>query len=104
MALRPCLDCGKTTNGNRCPTDRTRHERARGTTTQRGLGADHRRQRTQAINRAGNPTHCPRCDKPITATNPITGEHGTPRAHGGTQITEVICLSCNSSLGATIRK
>jgi hypothetical protein len=76
----------------------------RGSASQRGLGAEHRRERQQMLDDAGPITHCPRCHRPITPQNPITGEHGTPRAHGGSQITSLICRSCNSTAGGSIRR
>jgi hypothetical protein len=107
MPLRPCLTCGALSRGSRCPTH-TREVQAirdakRGTTNERGLGAEHQRQRRALIDAAGPIMNCPRCDRPITAKNPLTGEHGVARAHGGTELTGLICRSCNSSLGATIR-
>jgi len=56
------------------------------------------------IDRAGPLTRCPRCGRSITAANPITGEHGQARAHGGTTVTELMCKICNSTLGAKIRR
>jgi len=108
MPLRPCLDCGKLTPNSRCPDDEQVRQRAkdakRGTAHQRGLGAAHRAERQSLISEVGPIASCPRCGRPITPQNPITGEHGVARAHGGTEITGLICRSCNSSLGARIRR
>lgn len=45
MPMRPCLDCGRPTEGSRCPSCRGEQNRARdqrrGTTTARGYGAEH---------------------------------------------------------------
>jgi HNH endonuclease len=107
MVLRICLGCGTPTPHPRCPpcakVEQRRRDQARGTPQQRGLGWAHRRERN-ALVAAAALTHCPRCDAEITQHNPITAEHGVARAHGGTQITELMCRRCNSSLGAQIRR
>lgn len=122
MPLRPCLGmpgqpCSKLADGSRCPEHEQAHKRAgyarqdarRGNPTQRGLGHQHRAQ-VAALKRAwvaehgALPTACPRCGRPITPTNPLTGEHSLPRAQGGTRADVLICLACNSSLGAQVRR
>jgi hypothetical protein len=106
MLMRPCLDCGRPSRGSRCPVHESLRQSARdarrGSREERGLGYHYRKERDALVAEAGL-THCPRCERPITKTNPITAEHGTPRAHGGTEITGLLCRSCNSSLGATVR-
>lgn len=108
MTLRPCLDCGKPAAGTRCPAHKAQHARERearrGTPSQRGLDASHRRQVAALKREAGPITCCPRCGRPITPANPISGEHAIARAHGGTEVTGLICRSCNSSAGATVRR
>ena len=104
---RSCLDCGRICAGRRCPDCRRQvnaiREERRGTREQRGLGHAYRKQRDAMVAAAGL-THCPRCERDITVANPMTAEHGTARAHGGTEITGLLCRSCNSSLGATVRR
>lgn len=106
MALRPCLDCGSPSMNSRCPVHKAqreaRRDAVRGSTTQRGLGWSHQQQVAELKLR--RPLgHCPRCGRRITARNPLTGEHGTARAHGGTKVTDLICRICNSADGARIR-
>lgn len=108
MPLKPCLDCRRLSQGSRCPEHAAAHEaaryRRRPSTTARGLGWDHQRQ-VRDLKRALGPLDaCPRCGQPITPDNPITGEHGVPRAHGGTEVTELVCRRCNSKAGAGIRR
>lgn len=110
MVMRPCLDCGALSCGSRCPTHQREHgaarEARRGTPAQRGLNSIYRRERDRLVAEAtaAGVTHCPRCGRQITEKNMLTAEHGTARAHGGTEITGLICRSCNSSAGATVRK
>jgi len=51
MALRPCLDCGTLVDGSRCAACRSAKNRdrdqARGTSTDRGYGAEHQAERTE---------------------------------------------------------
>lgn len=114
--LRPCLGlpgqppCRRlSSTGSRCVSCKAAYTKARdarrGSPTQRGLGAQHRAQVQALVDAAGGtPTHCPRCNKPITKSNPITGQHDQARAHGGTHVTSLLCRTCNSSLGARIRR
>ena len=67
--MRVCLDCPTLTpTGNRCPTCERQRDRARGTSTQRGYGAAHQKQRAAlaAAQAAGETLTCWRCGKPIT--------------------------------------
>lgn len=105
MPLRPCLDCGQLSSASRCP-DHARQrsaarEAARGSSTARGLGTEHRRAAREQIKAV---PYCERCGHEGSLDNPLTGEHGTPRAHGGTAITGTLCRSCNSSAGARVRR
>lgn len=73
--MRVCIITGCpniATTGGRCPTHATAHNRARGTPTQRGYGATHRRQRAAWQRRldAGEPITCWRCGQPITPDQP----------------------------------
>jgi hypothetical protein len=94
MPLRPCLDCGRLSPQSRCP----RHRR---TTTQRGLGYTHQRQAAAQI--AAVPW-CEDCGHTGSPDNPLTGEHGTARVHGGTQVDRTLCRRCNSARGSKIRR
>ncbi|HCT78575.1 MAG TPA: hypothetical protein DGT23_18740 [Micromonosporaceae bacterium] len=121
MALRPCLglpgmpSCGKLATGghSRCPSCRGAYNRARdllrGSPTQRGLGSTHRAQVKALIEayiaeHGHTPNTCPMCSRDITKSNPITGQHTVPRAQGGTHADTLLCLSCNSSEGARVRR
>lgn len=60
----------------------------RGTTTQRGLGAAHRRERLKVLRAAGADDRgiggrCPRCGLPGYPGNPLTADHRLPRSLGG---------------------
>lgn len=45
MSLRPCLDCGRPSEGPRCHAHSRAKDRSRGTTTQRDYGAEHQAER-----------------------------------------------------------
>jgi hypothetical protein len=77
-----------------CNTHAHQTDRARGTSTQRGLGADYQRARTAALK---NATHCATCQQPFTTDNPATGGHIRPRRHGGTTADGIKaeCRRCN---------
>ncbi|MFI6883382.1 HNH endonuclease signature motif containing protein [Streptosporangium canum] len=94
--------------GPRCPMCTSRQEQARdaarGTTTQRGLGADH-----QAAARVvlANAELCVVCGQPPTADDPLEAGHIIPRVRGGTNdITNYRAehRSCNRSQGADLRQ
>jgi hypothetical protein len=69
---RPCLGCGVPTRaGSRCPTCEGRHEGRRGSTRERGYGAEHRRLRVSwAPKVAGGGVCCARCCHPIAPGEP----------------------------------
>lgn len=93
MPVRPCLDCDEPTAGPRCPSCARAKDRARGTTTQRGYGAQHQAERTRVLDGA---THCRTCGQPFTEDNPATAGHTVPIRHGGrTKGTEPQCQHCN---------
>lgn len=105
MPMRPCLDCGKPGRGSRCERDRLAHDNARyalrGTRQQRGLGAEHERQRAEQLRRV---PYCEHCGHTGDEANPLTAEHGVARARGGKVVTRTLCRSDNSSRGARIRR
>jgi len=82
---RPCLDCGRLTAATRCTTCRRHRDRARGTTTQRGYGAEHQNERAAALaDLAANPGQpCPICTQPLTTDQALDLHHLTQIAHGG---------------------
>jgi hypothetical protein len=70
---RPCLVCGKPSQGSRCP-DHGGNRRAM-TTAQRGYGRDHQRRRAQLLPQAiGNAR--PLCGKPMRADEKLDLDHG----------------------------
>jgi hypothetical protein len=77
--------------------------RYRGTTDQRGLGADHQadRKRLLALHRDGDP--CWRCGQPMYKTQALDRDHMVDRALGGTMGPAVLAhASCNRSAGARL--
>ena len=120
MPRRPCLGvdgnyCGILVESpkRRCSNCESARNRARdairGNSTQRGLGAGHRAQvkaMVEAfISENGHPpTRCGDCGEDFTAENPLSGEHGLARIHGGSTVTKIVCLRCNSRAGARIRR
>lgn len=104
MTVRPCLDCGRPTDGNRCPTHRRERESQRAprpTTLTRD--AEERKRRTAAVaaHRARFGDWCPGWKRPahdVVAPNVLTADHIVAAAHGGTELS-VLCHRCNSSKG-----
>jgi hypothetical protein len=77
--------------------------RWQGTTTQRGLGAPHVRdkKRLKALLRDGEP--CWRCGQPMYSWQDLDRDHIIDRARGGTQGPAVLAhASCNRSAGARL--
>lgn len=101
-APRPCLTChtlGTWPKGGRCPTCTRTRDRARGTRQQRGLNAEHDRNRRTLL--ATNPP-CHWCGAPATQA-----DHLTPRAHaGGNDIANLVpaCAACNAKRGGRTRR
>jgi 5-methylcytosine-specific restriction endonuclease McrA len=97
----PCLDCGALTQGSRCSQCKARHDAGRGTTTQRGYGADHQRRAKAVI--AAQPW-CSLCGHAGSQDNPLTADHVVPVSHGGIRgPLRVACLRCNSRRGNRVR-
>jgi hypothetical protein len=65
MALKRCLECATLTPRTRCPTHERARSRARGTTSQRGYGADHARLRAHLVTTYHPSDPCPRCGLPL---------------------------------------
>jgi predicted RNA-binding Zn-ribbon protein involved in translation (DUF1610 family) len=104
--LTLCSSCGRIIapsekKRGRCPAClsayyRERRQR-RGSTAQRGHGADYQRRRAAAIRAQ---PWCSDCGHTGSADNPLTAEHLKPVAHGGSHgPLGVLCRSCNSSRG-----
>jgi 5-methylcytosine-specific restriction endonuclease McrA len=95
MALKPCMDCGTPTAQTRCPTHTSTRNRARGSATQRGYGALHKRLTTLVLAKANG--RCALCGGKAT-----TGDHIIPKSRGGPTVLEnyqALCHSCNSAKG-----
>lgn len=63
----PCISCGAPGYRRSCPTCTRGRDRARGTTTERGYGAEHQRLRAAWQERIddGELVLCPRCGEPV---------------------------------------
>jgi 5-methylcytosine-specific restriction enzyme A len=98
--LRPCLDCGRPTTGNRCPAHQREHERKRGTAAERGYGPAWRRLAAQAIRAQ------PWCSVPGCRSADLTVDHRDPSTKGRSDLTlsdvQVLCRSHNSSKGRRV--
>ena len=73
----PCLTCGCPTRGKtRCEDCARAHDRTRGTTGERGYGAEHQRERRRwkPIVDAGDAV-CWRCEQPIATGEPFDLGH-----------------------------
>ena len=86
---RPCLDCGRPTDGTRCPQHAGGHEAARTARAEarrktggrrRQYGGDYRA-RAAAIRE--NATVCWICAEGPRTDDPFTADHYTPAQHGG---------------------
>ena len=81
------------TRGGRCPTHQRQADQARGTTTQRGYGTQHQRQRATIQRRidAGDTVTCWRCGARITGRTWDLGHDDRDR-----NITRgAECVACN---------
>jgi len=116
MPLRPCLglpgvECRRLAEGTRCPEHAAAYERernrrrdaARGSSTERGYGADWRRISAQVIAEEGC---CRDCGTTGTPDNPLTCDHVIARVHGGTNDRANLVCRCrkhNSARGGRTR-
>ena len=98
-----CPGCGHPHDQRgRCAVCRRKRERARGSSDQRGLGAEHRRMREQVLREE---TACWICGGHGTADDPLTADHVVARADGGRNVRSnyrAAHLSCNSRRGARV--
>lgn len=72
------------------------------TTTERGLGWDHRKQRERLLRNHVDGTVCWWCARPMyreAAKNwdgkPLEADHSLARSHGGTKADRLLCSTCN---------
>ena len=98
-----CPGCGHPHDQRgHCAVCRRKRERARGSSDQRGLGADHRRIREQVL---AEEKSCWICGGHGTADDPLTADHVIARADGGRNARSnyrAAHASCNSSRGARV--
>jgi 5-methylcytosine-specific restriction enzyme A len=73
---RPCLVCGRPTNGSRCPE----HTIERPDWRRRGYDAEYDRNRRALL---AVSTRCAVCGLPSMLNDPLTADHIVPRSEGG---------------------
>ncbi len=102
MAMRVCGEPGcpvlvpKGARDGRCDVHRRAKDKARGTTTQRGYGAEYRRTR-QALLPDAYGTPCLHCDQRMWPHEQLALDHTEDR----TAYRGIVHASCNASEGAT---
>ena len=87
MIRYACIDCGRVSAGRYCAT----HRRPT-TTSARGYGTKHQKQRNELLAKAyGQP--CPLCGEVMTADDALDldHEHGDPQHTTGNRITHASC-------------
>jgi hypothetical protein len=92
MPRRVCLErgCGMLTTRTRCPAHERQQDRRRGSTAQRGYGAQHQTMRRRLLPLAyGRP--CPRCGQPILPGQALDLDHAKDR----TSYNGIAHASCN---------
>jgi len=98
-----CPGCGHPHDRRgHCAVCRRKRERVRGSSDQRGLGAEHRRIREQVLREE---TACWICGGRGTTDDPLTADHVVARAGGGRNVRSnyrAAHASCNSSRGAKV--
>ena len=107
--LRPCLDCGKPSPGNRCPQHQAQREAARPerpTSQDRDDAERARRAAAVAAHRRTYGEWCPgwraRAAHPVYAPNDLTADHEVAVAAGGDPHGRLVvrCRVCNGAKGA----
>lgn len=97
---RVCSGCGVITDKRRCPDCTRKHEATR---ARRSKGNYDSGWRTLTARAKKEHPWCANCLTGGTPDNPLTGDHITPRRHGGRNVrgnVQVLCLRCNSRKGA----
>lgn len=103
---RPCLDCGRLTrNPSRCDDDQAvweaRHNRNRGSATQRGYDSTWRKIAAAAVakHRKVYGNWCPGWQVDPHPAKDLTADHIVPKTRGGSSTSDnvqVLCRGCNS--------
>lgn len=96
MAKRVCLTpgCPVLTDSTRCAEHQRQKDRARGSSTERGYGTDHRKLRAQ-LAPAAIGTNCHFCGQPIEAGQKVALDHTEDR----TGYRGIVHLACNAADG-----
>lgn len=98
MAMRPCLDCGRLSQGTRCPAHRNTIQQAKRRRRPRITWTEQqRRAKAVATHRARYGDWCPGWQCPPHASPDLTADHVTAVAAGGDEHGElqVLCRACN---------
>lgn len=74
--------------------------RRRRTTTQRGLGHDHQKQRERLLSRLKDGDLCEWCSQPMTRDMELDADHSLARSRGGKRADRLLHAACNRSRGA----
>jgi hypothetical protein len=74
------------------------------TTTQRGLGYDHQRERKRQLAALRDGDICPRCGRPMFRGQYLDLDDFPGRMLGGPQVKLLAHRSCNRSAGARLRE
>lgn len=69
------------------------------TTTQRGLGWQHQKQRKALLAKHRDGDLCEHCGEPMFKTQPLQADHSVPRSLGGTKADRLLHAWCNESRG-----
>lgn len=85
--------------GPRCPS----HQVERGSTSERGYGTQHQRDRRRLLPAAYGEL-CPFCDEVMVEGQELDFDHSTPVAHGGVRADRFAHADCNRRAGATVRR
>lgn len=72
----------------------------RKSTTQRGLGHDHQKQRERLLARLKDGDPCAWCGQPMTREMELDADHELARSKGGKRAGRLLHASCNRSRGA----
>lgn len=69
------------------------------TTTQRGLGWSHQKQRERLLRQHVDGTPCYWCGEPMYRVQELAADHTLSRAHGGTKADRLLHALCNKRRG-----